>query len=186
MRIPSVIVSGDGALLHSRMWINLTLQLATSGLNSLQSNCQTLLRSSGCFLCFDPGKRIFKMFVFCWSDSRTVMLSGFIPAACPVVTLENDFVLRRTGGKSYFLPVTCLFPLSRFLLSHDMRAAPTERQRREPRWAEPWWELKGGERRRVEMIERVMWFWTVTDKRRQRCMRRLLKVCKPHSQKIKL
>lgn len=56
------------------------------------------------------------------------MLSGLFPAACPVVTSESDFVLRRTARKSFFLPATCLFPLLRFLLSHDTRAAPTERQ----------------------------------------------------------
>lgn len=61
------------------------------------------------------------------------MLSGFIPAACPVVTSENDSVLQRVAGKSYFLSLTCLFPLSRFFLSPDTRAAPTERQRRQQR-----------------------------------------------------
>lgn len=119
------------------------------------------------------------MFVFSWSDSRTVMLSGFIPAACPVVTLENDSVLRRAAGKSYFLWLTCLFPLLRFFLSPDTR----ERQRRQQRWSALWWELTGGERRRGEMIERVMWFWTVSDKRRQQCSRTSLSI---PTQKIKL
>lgn len=123
------------------------------------------------------------MFVFSWSDSRTLMLSGFIPTACPVVTSENDSVLRRAAGKSHFLSLTCLFPLLRFFLSPDTRAAPTERQRRQQRWAALWWELTGGERRRGEMIERVMWFWTVSDKRRQQCSRTSLSI---PTQKIKL
>lgn len=95
-------------------------------LNTLQSNCIVLLSSFGCSLYFNPRRRIGKMFVSPWSDNRTAVISGFIPAACPVVTLKRDSVLWHTTGKSHFLPVSRLFPSLLFLLSHDGSGWRTE------------------------------------------------------------
>lgn len=145
-------------------------------LNTLQSNCIALLSSFGCSLYFDPCRRIGKMFVS-WSDNRTPVLSSFIPATCPVVTLKRDSVLWHTAGKSHFLPVSRLFPPSLLLLSHDGSDWRTETE------AKTSGALMGAEGWRAEACgERVMRFWTVLDKRRQQCRRRLLKVCKTCSQ----